>query len=121
MSSEDGPRVNHLRLALHKMLHATLKNCSTPVEAVHAAVARPKLAAMERLQSSVEHLEWQTSQRRAELSARRSALSKRCEHVRDTQTLYGVAFGEVLAAPTGEMERLVDRMVHQVPKSNESC
>ena len=84
-----------------------------PAQLVALKLARPKTDALSRLRSEVEQLEWRNGQRKEELAAQRDALSRRLTHVRDTQRLYEEAMGQLLAAPSGEMETLVDRMVHQ--------
>lgn len=89
-------------------------NFRGPSETIHAAMAEPKQAAAAKLRRQVEHLEWQITQHKEEVRRRREALMRRCEHVHDAQTLYGVAFGQVLSAPMSELEQLVDRMVHQI-------
>lgn len=85
----------------------------TPEQRVNAALHQPKKSAVSSLRTKVEHLEWQTRQRREELAARKEALGRRLAHVRDAQRLYEEAVSQLLAVPSGEMERLVDRMVHQ--------
>lgn len=80
---------------------------------VKATVIGPKVDGINKLRDQVAHLEWQTAQRQEELKVKREALTRRCEHLRDTQRLYEAALSQVLAAPAGEMEGLVDRMVHQ--------
>lgn len=85
----------------------------TPEQRINAALHHPKEAALLSLRTKVEHLEWQTRQRQDELVSRREALDRRLAHVKDAQKLYEEAVGQLLAVPSGEMEGLVDRMVHQ--------
>lgn len=84
-----------------------------PAQLVALKLVQPKTDALNRLRSQVEQLEWRNGQRKEELAAQRDALSRRLTHVRDAQRLYEEAMGQLLAAPSGEMETLVDRMVHQ--------
>lgn len=90
----------------------------SPAHLVALRLAQPKRDALTQLHRQVEQLEWQNGQRQQELAAQQESLTRRLAHVRDTQRLYEEAVAQLLATPSGEMETLVDRMVHQtVPTS----
>ena len=95
--------------------------CRNPQEKISASCAQLKQTTLARLTNQVETIEWSLRQRRDEVASRKEALLRRVEHVRDAQRLYEVALaGGVggIAQVTGELEGLVDRMIHQaVPSS----
>lgn len=84
-----------------------------PAHLVALRLAQPKRDAIAQLRQQVEQLEWQNGQRQQELAAQQESLTRRLAHVHDTQRLYEEAVAQLLATPSGEMETLVDRMVHQ--------
>ena len=84
-----------------------------PAHLVALRLAQPKRDAIAQLRQQVEQLEWRNGQRQQELAAQQESLARRLAHVHDTQRLYEEAVAQLLATPSGEMETLVDRMVHQ--------
>lgn len=90
----------------------------TPEQLLKMKMAAPKRAALEHLRAQVENLEWRNSHRTTEIGSRKEALARRLDHVRDTQKLYDQAFNQVINGSSGELEVLVDRMIHQsIPES----
>lgn len=86
----------------------------TPATITRHKVADAKLGTVQRLAAQVETLRWQLGQRRQELASRQEALRRRSEHLRDAQRLYEVALETgTLPSSTGQLETLVDRMIHQ--------
>lgn len=82
-------------------------------EQVLTRCTETKIGTRQRLQAQLETARWQVEQRRKELASRQEAIKRRSEHLRDAQRLYEIALEGVATDGSGELEGLVDRMIHQ--------
>lgn len=85
-----------------------------PEAAVAAALAPVRSAVHDALLAEVEGLAAENAQLREELQARAASLAERAAHLADARRVYDSALWHVIdAAPTADLETLVDRMTNQ--------